>query len=277
MIRIGVIGEGEAAERHAGALEAPVRGGEEILDSVDAVVIASSPADRFHHTALALEAGLDILVEQPVAPTVENARMLDRIASLRPTAPVVQVSQPDHFNPALRELARLLAGTEPVAIEFRRLSTKQGGMLNDVHTLVSLARSPLVRLQASGSPRHAVATLVFESGLVGTLTHGETGHGPVHQVRATTAGSTIAVDALSGTVEVSRGDVCERSQVPVGDPLVAQAESFLKAVRKRSRPEVTLRTATACLEVAESVRECLAVQAAVTGVLSPQADQASAD
>jgi hypothetical protein len=40
---------------------------------------------------------------------------------------------------------------------------------------------------------------------------------------------------------------------------------------------VTLRTATACLEVAESVRECLAVQAAVTGVLSPQADQASAD
>jgi predicted dehydrogenase len=254
-----------------------VLGGEELLREVDVLVVASEPDLRFHHTALALEHGLDVLLEQPVAPTVENARMLDRIASLRPLTPVVQVSQPDRFHPALGRLSELLAEEPALAIEFRRRGPQPAGMLQDIHTLVGLARSPLVRLQASGDARYSVATLVFENGLVGTLSAGEVGHGPVHEVVATTADSTIAVDALAGTIESSRGGVCERVQVPLGDPLLAQAKTFLAAVRHRARPEVTLRTASACLEVAESVRECLAVQAAATGAMSPQAPPAAAD
>jgi predicted dehydrogenase len=267
VIRIGVIGVGEPAQAHAAAFEATggaavSLGGEELLPAVDAVVVASEPSLRFHHTALALEHGLDVLIEQPVAPTVENARMLERIASLRPSVPVVQVSQPDHFNPALHRLTELLAGTEPVAIDFRR---RGGSMLQDVHTLVALARSPLVRLQASGGDSHAVATLVFESGLIGTLSSGSAGPAPACEVVATTADAVIAVDALAGTVEVIRENVCERSTVAVGDPFAAQAESFLAAVRERGRPAVGLRTASACQEVLVAVRECLAVQTAATG------------
>jgi predicted dehydrogenase len=236
---------------------------EEILQDVDVVAVASPAELRFHHTALALEHGLDVLVEQPVAPTVENARMLERMAGLRPVRPVVQVSQPDRFNPAAHELQRLIADRKPVAIAFRRIGC--GEMLHDVHTLVALARSPLVRLHASGGTRYAVATLVFESGLIGTLAAGQAGPGPVHEIVATTEDAVIAVDAVAGSVEVSRGDVRERRQIDLGDPYLAQAESFLEAVRTRGAPAVTLRTATACLEVADSVRECLAVQAAATG------------
>jgi predicted dehydrogenase len=273
VIRAGVIGAGDLAQSHAAALEAAgcdsvVLGGDELFGSVDVVVVASDPELRFHHTALALEHGLDVLVEQPFAPTVENARMLERIASLRPSRPVVQVSHPDHFNPAIRELDKLLAARYPVAIQFRRLGSGPGTMLHDVHTLLSLARSPLVRLQASGSDSYSVATLVFESGLIGTLATGGAGPGPAHEVVATTGDATIAVDALAGTVEVARGGVCERTQVALGDPLVAQAESFLAAVRKRSRPAVCLRTAVACQEVAARVRECLAVQAAASGAVT---------
>jgi predicted dehydrogenase len=206
------------------------------------------------------------MVEQPVAPTVENARMLERIASLRPSRPVVQASQPDHFNPALKRLSELLAGTEPVAIEFRRRCIQTGaGMLHDVHTLVALAGSPLVRLQASGGGSFAVATLVFESGLIGTLSAGTAGPAPALRVVATTADAVIEVDALAGTLELTRDGVCERTQVPVGDPLADQAESFIRAVRERSRPAVGLRTAAACQEVLVAVRECLAVQSAATG------------
>lgn len=262
-----MIGAGDRAEAHAAAFRAAAGvevslGGEELLagDLLHAAVIASDAEQRFHHTALALENGLDVLVEQPVAPTVENARMLERIASLRPARPVVQASAVDHFNPALRRLA----GERLVAIDFRRRGGGAAGLLSDVHTLVSLARSPLVRLHASGGATYSVATLTFESGLVGTLSVGEAGPGPGHTVVATTAGSLIAVDASAGTIEVTRDGVCERTQVPVGDPLAAQAESFLRAVRERGRPDVGLRNATAYLEVAERIRECLALQAAAT-------------
>jgi predicted dehydrogenase len=264
VIRAGVIGAGDL---HARAFEAAgcasvVVGGEEILGSVDVVAIASCPDDRFHHAALALEAGLDVLIEQPVAPTVDNARMLERIASLRPSEPVVQVSQPDHFNPALERLR----DATPMAIDFRRRASSVDAMLQDIHTLVGIARSPLVRVQACGDSRYAVATLVFESGLIGTLAAGEAGAAPAHEVGATTGDSVITVDALSGDVEVSRAGVRERTHVEVGDPLVAQAEAFLAAVRERGRPAVSLRTAVACQEVFAKVRECLAVQAAAAGV-----------
>jgi predicted dehydrogenase len=248
VIRVGVIGAGD--------------GGEEILGSCEAVVIASPLEERFHHTALALEAGLDVLVEQPVAPTVENARMLERIARLRPVPPVVQVSQPDHFNPALRTLD----GETPLAIDFRRRGSSPDAMLHDVHTLVRIARSPLIRVQASGDARYAVATLTFESGLIATLAAGEAGPSPAHEVVATTADSVIAIDALTGDIEVTRAGVRERTRVELGDPLATQEESFLDAVRERGRPAVGLRTAIACQEVVAKVSECLAVQAAATGV-----------
>lgn len=262
-----MIGAGDLARAHVAAFRAAgcssvALGGEELLGSVDAVVVASKPGLRFHHTALALENGLDVLVEQPVAPTVENARMLERIASLRPARPVVQVSQPDHFNPALQRLS----GEAAVAIDFRRRGSSLDGMLHDVHTLVGIARSPLIRVQASGDARYAVATLVFESGLIGTLATGEAGPAPAHEVVATTASSVIAVDALSGAVEITRADVRESTHVELGDPLAAQAGSFLQAVRERGRPAVSLRTAIACQEVAAKLRECIAVQAAATGV-----------
>ncbi|MEA2466167.1 MAG: hypothetical protein QOJ57_293 [Thermoleophilaceae bacterium] len=275
MIRIGVIGDGEPARAHAAAFDgcaSVVAGGEELLGSVDAIVVASEPDLRFHHAALALEHGLDVLIEQPVAPTQENARMLERIASLRPSPAVVQVSQPDHFNPALR----MLSDQTLLAIDFRRHASGLGGMLHDIYTVTELARSPLVRVHASGHAGYAVATLVFESGLIATLAAGEAGPGPRCRVLATTADSEIAIDALTGAVEVARAASCVRTQMEIGDPLAAQAQSFLRAVRERSRPEVSLRTAIACLEVSDRVRECLAVQAAAAG-LPAQAAPGAAD
>lgn len=275
MIRIGVIGDGDAACRQASAFGslAPacsVARGEpaELLHAVDAVVVASEPDLRFHHAALALESGLDVLVEQPVAPTVANARMIERIASLRPLRPVVQVSQPDHFHPLMAELRR----HAPVAIETRRAQpgcadVVREAMVHDVHLLVALARSPLIRLQASarGEPDHCVATLAFESGLIGTLTATAAGPGEASSVTVTTADAQVVADLTRGTLETTRAGVRETAQVAVGDPLAEQASAFLDAVRKRGAPPVTLRTATACLEVADSVRECIAVQAATTG------------
>jgi predicted dehydrogenase len=252
MIRVGVTGEGPLADAHVEALVSNgcevVRGRvEEMLPKVDALVVASDPVDRFHHTALALEHECDVLVEQPVAPTAENAWMLERIAKLRPSEPVVQVSRPDAFDPALRRLAALASERVLVALDIRRRG--DAPIEWDVHTMLSLAGSPLVRLQASGVPKHTVAALVFESGLIATLSTGTLRIGPACRLTAECSADTIVADLGSGVV----------------DPFTAQAQSFLKAVRDRTRPSLTLRNAIACMDVAAGIRECLAVQAAASG------------
>jgi hypothetical protein len=252
MIRIGVTGEGAPAEAHVEALMSLgceiVRGPvDAMLSKVDAAVIASDPDERFHHTALALEHDLDVLVEQPVAPTAENAWMLERIATLRPTQPLVQVSQPDAFDPALGRLAALAGERVLAALDVRRRG--DAPIEWDVHTVLSLAGSPLIRLQAAGGPRHTVAALVFESGLIATLSTGSLRTGPPCRITAECSDDTIVADLGSGVV----------------DPFAAQAESFLRVMRDRGRPSVTLRNAIGCMDVSAGIRECLAVQAAASG------------
>lgn len=271
---------------------------EEMLSDVDVVSVASPSSLHFHHTAMALEHGLDVLVEKPLALTVENARMLERMASLRESRPIVQVGHIEHFNPAIRELRKLLAEHEPIAIDMQRLGPFDGRisdtdvvqdlMLHDIHVLVTVANSPLVRVQASGRrvrsdelTDYAVATFVFESGLIATLSASRVTEEKIRRLTVTASDAHITLDSMQRSLELSRWtslrggtgesagyrqeSVLERVFVPIEEPLVAQIQSFLKCVRERSAPEVPLRTGTACLQVVDAVRECIAAQAAATG------------
>jgi predicted dehydrogenase len=270
---------------------------EEMLGEVDVVSVASPSSLHFHHTALALEHGLDVLVEKPLALTVENARMLERMASLREAKPVVQVGHIEHFNPAIVELRKLVGQYPPIAIDMQRLGPFDGRnpdtdvvqdlMLHDIHVLTTLADSPLVRVQASGRrvrndehTDYAVATFVFESGLIATLSASRVTEEKIRRMTVTAADAHITLDSMNRSLELSRWtslrgvdasagyrqeSVLERVFVPMEEPLVAQIQSFLKCVRERGAPEVPLRTGTACLQVVDAVRECIAAQAAATG------------
>jgi predicted dehydrogenase len=271
---------------------------EDMLRDVDVVSVASPSSLHFHHTALALEHGLDVLVEKPLSLTVENARMLERMASLRPHEPVVQVGHIEHFNPAIVELRKLVAEHPPIAIDMQRLGpfderisdtdVVQDLMLHDIHVLSSIADSPLVRVQASGRrvrsgeyTDYAVATLVYESGLIATLSASRVTEEKIRRLTVTASDAHITLDSMRRSLELSRwtslrsggGDsagyrqesVVERVFVPIEEPLVAQIQSFLRCVRDRSVPEVPLAAGTACLQIVDAVRECVAAQAAATG------------
>jgi predicted dehydrogenase len=245
MIRVGILGDDPHPHVEAFVslgCEIVLGPVEEMLRKVDALVVASAPDERFHHAALALEHELDVLIEQPVAPTTENAWMLERIATLRPSQPVVQVSQPYAFDPALVQLAEM----QLVALELRRRG--EVPLECDLHTVLALAQSPLVRLQATGHSAHTVATLAFESGLIATL-------------------STATFGPDVGTVRAESADASITAEL--APAFVAQAKSFAAAIGDRSRPRVTLRDAIACMDAAAGIRECLAVQAAAAATTAP--------
>ena len=261
---------------------------ERLLEDVDAVSLCTPSALHVEHALLALRAGVDVLIEKPVALSVEQAHELARAVDECGREPIVQVGHIEHFNPAVREVAKLLCGERMVALELQRLSPFDGRiidadvvqdlMLHDIHVLLSLAGERELRaVHAVGrrvvSPAlddYAVATLTFDDGLIGTLIASRVTEEKIRRLSATTEESHVTVDFLQRTVERCRStrlqsdgggsqtyrqeSLLERVFVPIEEPLAAQLRSFLGCVRERRRPEVDLQMGIRCLSVVEAIR-----------------------
>ncbi|HST56946.1 MAG TPA: Gfo/Idh/MocA family oxidoreductase [Solirubrobacteraceae bacterium] len=265
---------------------------EELLEHVQAVSICTPSELHVEHALLALEAGVDVLIEKPVALSVGEAAQLSAAIAARSRAPVVQVGHIEHFNPAVREVAKLLEGERMVALELQRLSAFDGRiqdadvvqdlMLHDIHVLLSLAgERALCDVHAVGRRVHspllddyAVATLSFDDGLIGTLVASRVTEEKIRRLSATTEESHVTVDYVRRTVERCRStrleldgggsrtyrqeSLLERVFVPMEEPLLAQLRSFLECVRERRTPEVDLAMGIRCLGVVELIRESIA-------------------
>ncbi len=281
---------------------------EELFAEVRAASICTPSALHVEHALLALRAGVDVLIEKPVALTVEHAQALRDTVGACARRPVVQVGHIEHFNPAVREVAKLLEGERVVALELQRLSPFDGRiidadvvqdlMLHDIHVLLTLAAGrELHDVHAVGrrvrSPElddYAVATLTFEDGLIGTLVASRVTEEKIRRLSATTEQSHVTVDYLRRTVERCRStsleldgggsrtyrqeSLLERVFVPIEEPLVAQLRSFLGCVRERTAPEVDLEMGIRCLGVVQAVRNSIAN---TNKLPSAQADRTTVD
>jgi predicted dehydrogenase len=270
---------------------------EELLAQVEAVSICTPSSLHVEHALMALRAGVDVLVEKPVALSVEQGAAIAQALPELPREAVVQVGHIEHFNPAVREVAKLLEGERVVAVELQRLSPFDGRivdadvvqdlMLHDIHVLLTLAdRSGIAprkltavhavgrRVRSPTLDDYAVATLTFDDGLIGTLVASRVTEEKIRRLSATTDESHVTVDYLRRTVERCRStsleldgggsrtyrqeSLLERVFVPMEEPLVAQLRSFLECVRKRTPPEVDLTMGLRCLEVVQAIRDSIA-------------------
>jgi predicted dehydrogenase len=161
---------------------APAMDWEAMLAACDAVVIAA-PAEVHHPlAAAALRAGRHVLVEKPIASTLEQADDLDRLA--RAHALVLQVGHLERFSAAYQAMAGH-AGA-PLYIEAVRIAPfKPRGtdvsvildlMIHDLDLVLALIDSPIAAVDAVGaavaSPHEDIANarLRFANGAVATIT-----------------------------------------------------------------------------------------------------------
>src|SRR5206468_12574497 len=104
-----------------------------------------------------LEAGVDVLVEKPIAATLDEARDLVRVAEERNR--ILQVGHLERFNPAIRALSDRL--TRPRLLECHRLApfVERGTdvdvvldlMIHDLDVILSIDRKS-TRLNSSHDP-----------------------------------------------------------------------------------------------------------------------------
>jgi len=156
-------------------------------EKLDAAVVAVPT--RFHLDAglAALEQGLHVLVEKPIATTLEEGRRL--VSAARDGHRVFAVGHIERFNPAGRELQRRVAGGEigriyqiqarrqgPFPARIRDVGVVIDLATHDLDVMYKLAGSEVQRLYAETEQRISTehedilnALLKFESGMLGVL------------------------------------------------------------------------------------------------------------
>src|SRR2546430_10831022 len=126
-----------------------------LIGRVDLVSVAVPTEPHFQVASDFLEAGVSVLLEKPITPTLEEARELFAIA--RRTGAILHVGHVERFNGAVQELKKIVEA--PLLVESRRLGPLEprvqkdtglrGPVLPDLHTHPGRPVPPHHRLAAS--------------------------------------------------------------------------------------------------------------------------------
>jgi predicted dehydrogenase len=253
----------------------------DVAVQVDAAVIATPTESHRAVGVQAMARGWHVLVEKPFAPSVREAEEL--VAAANDTRRILAVGHIERFNPACLDLPRFV--TEPQFIQTRRLSpfserVKEGVvrdmMIHDVDLVLWLAHSEPVRVAADVSTWRsetedlAVATIVFESGLVAHMTATRIGQGKVRQIDILQPDSLVNVDLLRQDITIRHQSKAEYPEagarrikeasvmeIPYlehrGEPLWLELQDFVEAVGSGGRPLVDGRAGVAALDLCQRI------------------------
>jgi predicted dehydrogenase len=249
-----------------------------ILDRVEAAVIAV-PTDRHHEVAKAfLEKGVHVLVEKPLAATLDQADDLVNLASKKKA--VLQVGHVQRYSNAFKALAKRV--DRALYIDAERLAGfKQRGaevdvildlMIHDLDLACSLARAEVSDVSACGfrvltkDIDIATARIEFANGCVADLSASRVSQAVVRKFRVFEPGLYASADLQAGKLRYVRqegGEIKETEETHAGgDALAAQAESFVLAIKENGPVAVDgtegRRVLKLALEIGRLVRERLA-------------------
>jgi predicted dehydrogenase len=221
-----------------------------------------------------MEAGVDVLVEKPLAPSLAEADELVGLA--QSLNRIGQVGHLERFNPAVRATAPLI--TQPMFFEIHRLSVFTPRsldvdvildlMIHDLDVVLWLVQSPVKEIRAVGLPilsgkaDIANVRLEFESGCVANFTASRVSTERVRKLRFFQPRQYVSLDysrqeVLVFSVGEAEGTPSVNPQIKVAkpaivteEPLRAELRSFLEAVRTRSKPLVSFEDGRRALAVA---------------------------
>jgi predicted dehydrogenase len=253
---------------------------EQLLSTHSEVQAASVAVPTVHHLTVSrqlMEAGMDVLIEKPLAPSLSQADEL--IALATKSGRIAQAGHLERFNPAVRAALPLI--TKPMFFEVHRLSVFTPRsldvdvvldlMIHDLDAVLSLVNSPIAEVRAAGLPilsnkvDIANARIEFESGCIANFTASRVSTERVRKLRFFQPRQYISIDygrqdVLVFTVGEGSGTPSANPEIKVfkppvspEEPLRAEIRSFLHAVRTRETPVVPLEDGRRALEVALKV------------------------
>lgn len=248
----------------------------QLAAAVDAVSVVVPTTAHLEVAAPLLRRGVHMLLEKPIAATVEEGLEIVRLADA--SGAILQIGHVERFNAGIMALAERI--TEPRYIEAQRM----GGfveratdvdvvsdlMIHDIDIILSLVGSEIVHIAALGSPvltEHvdiATAQLEFANGAVANVVASRVSDKKMRRIRVFQPGMYLSLDFIDQTIDIAepkevpgagRPEIARRRiQVEPVKPLDCEIESFVACVREGRRPIVDGRVGLKALEVALQVR-----------------------
>lgn len=264
---------------------------EALLDVADAIVVAV-PTDAHEEVAVAaLERGVHVLIEKPIAPSLDAA---DRIlAAAERGGAIVQIGHIERFNAAVMAAEPYLE--EPLFVESHRMApfvprsidvpVVLDLMIHDVDLVQTIVGQQVTEISATGIPvlteqvDIANARLGFSGGAVANLTASRVSFERLRKLRIFQRSGYLSLNLAEGTGEflrlkrdlpaftsesLSEGppvggleDLVER--IPLkgdgAEPLLRELQSFREAVCEEGVPVVDGAQGRAALELSLSIQD----------------------
>ncbi len=240
-----------------------------------------------------MEAGVDVLIEKPLATTLADADELLLVASQHQR--VAQVGHLERFNPAVRATLPMI--NRPMFFEVHRLSMFSPRaldvdvvldlMIHDLDVVLTFVNSEVKEIRAVGLPilsgkvDIANVRIEFESGCVANFTASRVSTERVRKLRFFQPGQYISIDygrqdvlvfsvgnpaATTSEPSVSRQIQMAKPPITAEEPLLAEIKAFLQSVRDRSRPVVSLDDGRKALQLALAILDEIGRHAGRIGV-----------
>ena len=253
---------------------------------VEATTIAA-PTHLHHDLAITcIRRGIHVLIEKPIASTAEEGRSL--IAAARRAGVTLMVGHVERFNPAVQAIKETLVGEEILSIAITRVGPFPPRMSNvgvvidlavhDIDLIRWFTDSEIIEMQpqlsSAVAEREDIALLQFRTAS-GVLAHINTNWLTPFKARTAhvaTRKKYVMGDLLTRQVTECFGFKADGSysmrHLPVGyaEPLRAELQAFIEAIRCGTAPAVSGEEGVASLDIA---MRCLAGRAD-TGPVAPR-------
>jgi predicted dehydrogenase len=251
-----------------------------LLDQVEAAVVVVPTPAHFDVASPALKRGIHLLIEKPIAATVEQANAL--VSAAKQNNALLQVGHVERFNRAVRAALPYLES--PRFIESERLApfNPRGSdvavvldlMIHDIDLVHALVRDRVTDVRAVGvgvltDVDMTNAWLHFERGAVANIKASRVSRDKLRKLRIFQRNGYFSLDLADGggefyrlRADVDLVELAKASQsiekfveriklkAPEGEPLRLEHESFIAAIEGKSPVVVTGEDGRDALEVA---------------------------
>jgi predicted dehydrogenase len=260
----------------------------DLQNKADAVSVAVPTVAHASVGCQLMALGLDVLIEKPLASNLAEAD--DLLAAAEKHHRILQVGHVERFNPAVVAVEPIV--NRPLFFEVHRLGVFTPRsldidvvydlMIHDLDILLALVKEPVTEVKAVGIPvltdkvDIAHARLEFQGGAVANVTASRVSTERVRKMRFFQQHEYISLDYARRDalrVGVKRPGpqpefAFEKLTAPATEPLRAELDAFVSAVKTRRPPATSGLAGRAALALASEVMASILAHSTSVNILS---------